>query len=84
MLTSFSAYILLSPAASIAAILDITDLKFTFRLQLLAVAAVNILASFAFERFAERPISRMIVFAKRWKGRRGKRRDYRLPPSTGI
>ncbi|OWZ71730.1 hypothetical protein AYX14_02820 [Cryptococcus neoformans] len=83
-LTSFSAYILLSPAASIAVILDITDLKFTFRLQLLAVAAVNILASFAFEKFAERPISRMIVFAKRWKGRRGKRRDYRLPPSTGI
>lgn len=82
-LTSFSTYILLSPAKSIALILDIINFNFAFKLQLLAIAAVNILASFAFEKFAERPISRLIVFAKRWKGRRGKRRDYRSLPSTG-
>lgn len=82
-LTSFSTYILLSPAKSIALILDIINFNFTFKLQLLAIAAVNILTSFAFEKFAERPISRLIVFVKRWKGRRGKRRDYRSLPSTG-
>ncbi|WVQ83070.1 hypothetical protein IAT38_005208 [Cryptococcus sp. DSM 104549] len=76
-LSAFSAYVLLSPAKSIALILDIIDFDMGFKLQLLAIAIVNIVACFAFERFAERPISRMIVNLKRWRWRRGRRRDYK-------
>ncbi|WVQ96650.1 hypothetical protein IAU59_003756 [Kwoniella sp. CBS 9459] len=76
-LGAFSTYVLLAPAHSIALILDIIDFTWSFKLQLLAIAVVNILAAFAFERFGERPIGRMIVALKRWKSRRGRRRDYK-------
>ncbi|ODN81649.1 hypothetical protein L202_02049 [Cryptococcus amylolentus CBS 6039] len=76
-LGAFSTYIVLSPAKSIALILDLMSLKFGFKLQLLGIAGINIIASFAFERFGERPISRLIVGVKRWMWRRGRRREYR-------
>lgn len=45
-----------------------------FKFQLLAIAAVNILFCFGFERFAERPIARVIAVVKRaYRRRRGRR-----------
>lgn len=69
-LGGFSTYVLLAPTAWIANILDIIDLPFSFQLQLLAVAIVNIILCFGFERYAERPIARVIAYTKRaWRRR---------------
>ncbi|WVO12601.1 hypothetical protein L204_100206 [Cryptococcus depauperatus] len=76
-LVSFSTYVLLSPANSIALILDIIHFNFSFKLQLLLIVLVNVAASSAFEKFGERPISRLIVSMKRWKWRRERKRDYK-------
>ena len=76
-LGAFSTYVLLAPAQSISLILDIVDFSFRFRIQLLLIAVINILTCFAFERFAERPIARLISHFKRYmrarKGRRGRK-----------
>ncbi|WVR06383.1 hypothetical protein IAU60_003414 [Kwoniella sp. DSM 27419] len=77
-LGAFSTYVLLAPVKSLAQILDIIEFTWGFKLQLLAVAAINIIAAFAFERFGERPIGRFMVAMKRWRMRRaGRRRDYK-------
>lgn len=65
-LTAFSAYVLIAPALGIALVLDLMDLTLAFRLQLLGIVIVNAVACFAFERYAERPIARMIKRAKNW------------------
>jgi cation-transporting ATPase 13A2 len=66
--------VLIAPAHSIAVILDIITFTLRFKLELLVIAAINIVACFAFERYAERPITRAIAQAKRmWRGRRGRR-----------
>jgi cation-transporting ATPase 13A3/4/5 len=64
-LTGFSTYVLLAPSELVANILHIMSLPWSFRLQLLAVAAVNIAVCFGFERFAERPIARILNHIKR-------------------
>ncbi|WWC88708.1 uncharacterized protein L201_003621 [Kwoniella dendrophila CBS 6074] len=77
-LGAFSTYVLMSPAQSLALILDIIKLPFDFKLRLLLVAIVNIAAAFGFERFGEKPISRLIVaINKKWRGRRRAGRGYR-------
>jgi cation-transporting ATPase 13A2 len=73
-LGGFSTYVLLSPAHSIALILDIINMPFAFRIQLLVIAVINIVACFAFERYAERPIARTIAQIKRFIRRR-RRKD---------
>ena len=75
MLGGFSTYILLGPARPIALILDIIDFTMEFRLELLAIAVINVVACFAFDRYAERPLSRFInharrAFKRRERGRR--------------
>jgi cation-transporting ATPase 13A2 len=66
--------VLLAPAHSIALFLDIITFTLRFKLELLVIAVINIAACFAFERYAERPITRAIAQAKRfWRGRRGRR-----------
>nr|XP_019012720.1 cation-transporting ATPase 13A3/4/5 [Kwoniella pini CBS 10737]OCF51501.1 cation-transporting ATPase 13A3/4/5 [Kwoniella pini CBS 10737] len=75
-LGAFSTYVLMSPAQSIALILDIIKLPLDFKLELLAVAIINIAAAFAFEKFGERPIGRMMVAIKRWRFRK-RGRGYR-------
>lgn len=73
-LGAFSTYVLLAPAQSITLILDIIDFTFRFRLELLMIAVINIGACFAFERFAERPITGLISQTKRFmRSRKGKR-----------
>jgi cation-transporting ATPase 13A2 len=72
-LGAFSTYILLTPARSIALVLDIPT---TFKLELLIVAAVNIALCFGFERYMERPIARLVAQTKRAiRRRRGKRHE---------
>ncbi|WVQ65814.1 uncharacterized protein L199_003992 [Kwoniella botswanensis] len=66
-LGAFSAYVLLSPAQPIALILDIIKLPLEFKFELLLIAAINIAAAFGFERFGEKPISRLLVAIKRWR-----------------
>jgi len=73
-LTSFSTYVLLAPSEFVANVLHIMGLPNWFKLQLLAVAVGNIAICFAFERWAERPIARLIATIRRW-GRRRKRHD---------
>ena len=76
-LGAFSTYILLSPAHSIALVLDLMYLATSFRFELLGIAVINILACFAFERYAERPIARLIKNIKRsLRRRREKERKY--------
>jgi hypothetical protein len=71
-LTAFSAWVLLAPSKTVALILDVIDLTYRFRFELLAIVIVNILSSFAFERYAERPIARLVGNIKKWwSGRRG-------------
>lgn len=78
-LTVFSTYVLLAPAHSIALLLDIIDLTYRFRLELLAVVIVNVVACFAFERYAERPIARLVGNVKRWwLGRRSTKSRRRI------
>lgn len=72
----FSTYILLAPSHPIALILDIIDTPTSFRLELLVIAIINILACFSFERYAERPIAKAIAHAKRALRRR-RRKDGR-------
>jgi len=80
-LGAFSTYVLLTPARPIARILDIIDFTLRFRIELLVIAAVNIVVCFAFERFVERPIARLISQTKRYiRKRRG--RDRRLAGQT--
>ncbi|KAK1925519.1 putative cation transporting ATPase [Papiliotrema laurentii] len=74
-LGGFSTYILLGPARPIALILDIIDFTMEFKLELLAIAVINVVACFAFDRYAERPLSRFInharrAFKRRERGRR--------------
>ena len=77
-LGGFSTYVLLSPAHSLALILDIIDLPYSFKLQLLLIAVVNIFACFGFERFAERPIAKAISMTRRFiRAKRGKKRHDR-------
>ncbi|WWD04834.1 hypothetical protein V865_002905 [Kwoniella europaea PYCC6329] len=66
-LGAFSTYVLLSPAQPIALILDIIKLPLEFKFELLLIAAINIAAAFGFERFGEKPISRLLVAIKRWR-----------------
>lgn len=75
-LGGFSTYVMLAPAKPIALVLDIIDFTLAFRFELLVIAAINIIACFAFERFAERPIARVIAYTKRAlrKRRKGERR----------
>ncbi len=78
-LTAFSTYVLLAPSTSIALILDIITFTTRFKFELLFVAIVNIIACFAFERYAERPIARALSHTKRWwrnrrRGGRGRER----------
>jgi len=73
-LGGFSTYVLIAPAQSLAVLLDIIGLPLRFKLELLGIAVINIAACFAFERYAERPITRTIAHVKRlWRGRRGRR-----------
>jgi len=73
-LGGFSTYVLLGPARPIALILDLIDFTMQFKLELLVIAAINIAACFAFDRYAERPIGRMIIQSKRLFRRRRARR----------
>ena len=73
-LGGFSAYVLLSPAHSIALILDIINVPFGYRVELLVIAIANVIACFSFERYAERPIARTIAQIKRIIRRR-RRKD---------
>ncbi|WRT67812.1 uncharacterized protein IL334_004786 [Kwoniella shivajii] len=75
-LGAFSTYVLLSPAQPIALILDIIQLPLQFKFELLVIAVINIAAAFGFEKFGEKPIGRMIVAIKRWRGRK-RGRGYR-------
>ncbi|WWC62526.1 uncharacterized protein I303_105122 [Kwoniella dejecticola CBS 10117] len=75
-LGAFSTYVLVSPAQSIALILDIIKLPLDFKLELLAIAAVNIMAAFALEKFGEKPIGRLMYAIKRWRFRK-RSRGYR-------
>ena len=72
-LSAFSTYILLVPSHSLSLILDLVDLAMGFRFELLLIAGINILACFAFERYAERPITRIIKQIKRVVRRRRER-----------
>jgi hypothetical protein len=65
-LTAFSAYVLIAPTLGIALVLDLMVLSLAFRFQLLGIVIVNAIACFAFERYAERPIARMIKRVKNW------------------
>ncbi len=74
-LTAFSTFVLLSPTHSISLILDIVLFSLQFRFELLFIVIVNILLSFGFERYAERPVARIVGLMKNWiKGRKGKGR----------
>jgi cation-transporting P-type ATPase 13A2 len=74
-LTAFSTFVLISPTHSISLILDIISLSLQFRFELLLIVFVNIVLSFGFERFAERPAARMVGLMKNWiRGRKGKGR----------
>jgi len=72
-LTAFSAWVLLAPSKSVALVLDIIDLTYRFRFELLAIIIVNIVCCFAFERYAERPLARMVGNVRKWFARRGGR-----------
>ena len=73
-LGGFSTYVLIGPAHSIALILDIITLPLRFKFELLMIAVINIGAAFAFDKFAERPITRLIVQTRRLlRTRRGRR-----------
>ncbi|EIW73562.1 hypothetical protein TREMEDRAFT_67419 [Tremella mesenterica DSM 1558] len=77
-LGAFSTYVLLSPSTPIALILDIISLPIRFKFELLLIAAINIIACFTFERFAERPIAKVISYTRRlYRTRRGKKRHER-------
>lgn len=69
-LTGFSTYALLAPSKAVGVILDLIRLPTYYKIQLLAVAIVNIALCFGFERYAERPIARSIALVKRWNRRR--------------
>lgn len=73
-LGAFSTYVTLSPLDWLAELLDIIPLPTDFKLQLLLIAFVNIVLCFAFERYAERPISRLLAMTKRAYRRRWGRR----------
>ena len=74
-LGGFSTYVLLAPTDWIANILDIIDIPQSFKFQLLLIAILNIILCFGFERYAERPIARLIAITKRaWRRRGGGRR----------
>jgi cation-transporting ATPase 13A2 len=71
-LTAFSSWVLLAPSKSVALILDIIDLTYRFRFELLAIIIVNIVCCFAFERYAERPLARLVGTLRKWaRGKRG-------------
>jgi len=72
-LTAFSAWVLLAPSKSVALVLDIIELTYRFRFELLAIIIVNIVCCFAFERYAERPLARMVGNVRKWFARRGGR-----------
>lgn len=86
-LGGFSTYVLLGPARPIALILDIIDFTLQFKLELLVIAVINIAACFAFDRYAEKPIGRFIVSAKRAFRRRERGRrhgeGYKAVPGEG-
>lgn len=83
-LGGFSAYVLLSPAHSIALILDIINSPFGYRVELLVIAVINIIACFSFERYAERPIARTIAHVKRLIRRRRRKDGVRDGPSYKV
>jgi cation-transporting ATPase 13A3/4/5 len=73
-LGAFSTYVTLSPLDWLAELLDIIPLPTDFKFQLLLISLVNIVLCFSFERYAERPIARLIAVTKRaWRRRRGRR-----------
>ena len=72
-LSAFSTYVLLAPARSLALILDIIALPFRFKIELLVIVLVNIVLAFAFESYAERPLTRLIVQVRRMFRRKGRR-----------
>ena len=82
-LGAFSIYVLLAPAHSIALILDIIALPLRFKTELLVVAVVNIIVAFAFESYAERPITRLILQVRRLVRSRKSRRESRRERRTG-
>jgi cation-transporting ATPase 13A3/4/5 len=74
-LTGFSTFVLLSPTHAISLVLDIIDFTLHFRFELLAIVVINVIACFVFERYAERPMARMVGVIKNWsRGRRGRLR----------
>lgn len=75
-LTGFSTYVLLAPSKAVALVLDIIALPNYYKVQLLAVAIVNIALCFGFERYAERPIARSLAIIKRWNRRRMGRKNH--------
>jgi cation-transporting ATPase 13A2 len=83
-LGGFSAYVLLSPAHSIALILDIINIPFGYRVELLVIAFINIIACFSFERYAERPIAKTIAHVKRMIRRRRRKDGVRDGPSYKV
>jgi cation-transporting ATPase 13A3/4/5 len=74
-LGGFSTYVLLGPAHSIALFLDIIDFTFQFKLELLTIAIINIVACFAFERYGEKPIGRAIFNIRRYFRTRKNKKD---------
>ena len=75
-LGGFSTYVLLGPAKPIAQFLDIIDFTMKFKLELLFIAVVNIIACFAFDRYAERPLNRLMFSIRRLFRRRGRGRRH--------
>ena len=73
-LGAFSTYILLTPAQPIRLILEIMELTTKFKVELLIIALINIIACFAFDRFGERPVNRTMNQLRRMMRRRRKTR----------
>lgn len=73
-LSAFSTFVLLAPTRSLALVLDIIDLTLRFRVELLVIVIANVALCFGYERYAERPIARLIGVYKNWLRNRSKAR----------
>lgn len=77
-LTGFSGYVLLFPAAPVQVFLDLMDLDMAFKLQLLGIVALNVALCFASEKWAESALVVLYSKGRNWyraRARSGKRRN---------
>lgn len=65
-LSAFSTYVLLAPSKTVSSILDIIGLTTDFKFVLLGIVIANIGLCVMFERYAEKPLARMVGNLRKW------------------